>query len=557
MQPVVLSVVDGKNFLLGTFDTAGFQNWWKSDTFPGEVEAIQQPLHVYGQYHICICKMSNGTYSIYRTKNSGKSWIQVYNTPNIIYTLTLIDYGWVIGSTSAGWIESWQDSGYTWNEISSFAPGCQTVINVGDDILFAHDTNFVWKSEDYARTWKVVLDVHNIRWQSFHNPNVFNTTTFSGYVPPALCGYGSRVIAGCGPYIVYSDTYGNAWTMPWSWMGDPGFAPFGLTWIRPYSNIRVLQLAVTDLIGTRPSDIIVTARVRMISQNKVRYIYCKDPEYFNTWTQLFDLNYINDFIGTINTYGVMHIGTSEAEILSTVTNVDASGNPIVKISTNGTDWTSINPQTVVVYEGDTPSDTGQQVFDEEYLATYTWSGQPCHNRGQWIIESNKVVRGLSWDQSLFLKSRSILTKSTPFLYTTLITKYETYLSDILSKKKFVKTYTCSAPFRKMMDLSYLVSLPLQTTFIEDFNMLTAMARRIPNPYDMQIYDRKSVPVYTFYDLAVIDTDQKTYKCDIRLINDHIEEIISSVEKYTPQMLDIEYLDIPYKPYDSRRDPVVP
>jgi len=81
----------------------------------------------------------------------------------------------------------------------------------------------------------------------------------------------------------------------------------------------------------------------------------------------------------------------------------------------------------------------------------------------------------------------------------------------------------------MMDLSYLASLPLQTTFIKDFNMLNAMARRIPKPYDMRIYDKKSVPVYTFHDLAIIDTDQKTYKCDIRLINDHIEEIISSVE----------------------------
>jgi len=151
MQPAVLSVVDGKNFLLGTFDTTGFQNWWKSETFPGEVESIQRPLHVYGQYHVCICKMSNGTYSIYRTKNNGKSWIQVYNTSDIIYTLTLIDYGWIIGSTSVGWIESWQDSGYTWNKISSFAPGCQVVVNIGDDILFAHDGYRIWRSVDYAK----------------------------------------------------------------------------------------------------------------------------------------------------------------------------------------------------------------------------------------------------------------------------------------------------------------------------------------------------------------------------------------------------------------------
>jgi len=325
-----------------------------------------------------------------------------------------------------------------------------------------------------------------------------------------------------------------------------------------------------------PNKCSLICRVLIVDSNVVEYWYCgletQTPQSHSStagyqtlgsnWKILFSYPYRGPENGSLESKDVLRVGSPERELLTVFSTYDSENNTIIKYSdSGGYIWKSLDPTTVIVYEGDPTqeiySNIGQQVFEEEYFVEYIWSGLSCHNKGNWIVELNKTVRGLSWDQSLFLKSRSILTKSTPFLYTTLITKHETYLFDILSKKKFTKTYTCSAPFRKMMDLSYLASLPLQTTFIKDFNMLNAMARRIPKPYDMRIYDKKSVPVYTFHDLAIIDTDQKTYKCDIRLINDHIEEIISSVEKYTPQMLDIEYLDIPYKPYDSRRDPVVP
>ena len=122
MRPVTLSIVEGKNFILGTFDTTSFQTWWKSLPFPGEVETIEDITHVYGQYHVCIAKMQNGTYSIYRTHDSGKTWTSVYNTSDIIYSITQIDYGHVLASTSTGWLESTLDSGLTWTTISNFAP---------------------------------------------------------------------------------------------------------------------------------------------------------------------------------------------------------------------------------------------------------------------------------------------------------------------------------------------------------------------------------------------------------------------------------------------------
>ena len=117
MRPVTLSIVENRNFILGTFDTSGFQTWWKSLPFPGDIDYIKDITHVYGQYHVCIVKMSNGTHSIYRTHDSGKTWVQVYNTPDIIYSITQIDYGWVLASTSTGWLESTLDSGFTWTKI--------------------------------------------------------------------------------------------------------------------------------------------------------------------------------------------------------------------------------------------------------------------------------------------------------------------------------------------------------------------------------------------------------------------------------------------------------
>ena len=62
---------------------------------------------------------------------------------------------------------------------------------------------------------------------------------------------------------------------------------------------------------------------------------------------------------------------------------------------------------------------------------------------------------------------------------------------------------------------------------------------------------------SYYDVCLFDTPEKTYSADIRLINDHLEEIMVSVERYTLQVPDIEYPDLPYKPYDSRTQKVVP
>lgn len=569
MQPVFLSVVRGKNFLLGTYDTGNFQRWWKSEPFPGEVDEIQQPVHVYGQYHICICKMLDGTYSIYRTTNMGKSWTQVYNTDDIIYTLALIDHGWVIGSTSTGWIESKADSGKTWDKISSFAPGCRTVINIGDDILFAHDTNFVWKSEDYAKTWRQVLNVHDFKWISSHSADTGGRhykyrTIFPGYVPPALCGYGSRVIVGCGCYLLISDDYGKNWTMPAIISPDhPVWFDIlddcGIGWAYPWCNIRILQLVVTDLVGNKPTDVVVTARVRVIDRGIVRYTYCVDKKNMNIWRTLFDAKYIDDSNGAISTYGVMHVGTSGAEILSVVNYLDSKSRPITKISKNGINWYTIDAQKVVVYDydGNTLSNIGQQVYDEEYLTYFTWTGDPCHNEGRWVIEHNKAVRGLSWDQDLLVLFRQKLAKPISFACDVLATETESAIFDALCKKAIPKSSTYTIPIEKNNAKTYLISQMLRDTFTKEIKNYLAIAERTSAQLSLSMYNNKTMASFSHHDVCLFTAPENAYNCDIRLIDDHMEEITNSIERYTPQIVDIEYLDIPYKPYDSRTQKVVP
>jgi len=143
MKPVILVKLPNCATFVGTFDTENWKDWWKSNPLPGDVSEITDTDWAYGQYHVAICRMADGTWSIYRSGDYGKNWYPVWNTHLTLHGIIQLDPGWLLCSASDGWYES-VDSGLTWSKVSSQAPNCPIVINLGDDTLLAHDGLKIW-----------------------------------------------------------------------------------------------------------------------------------------------------------------------------------------------------------------------------------------------------------------------------------------------------------------------------------------------------------------------------------------------------------------------------
>ena len=585
MRAVALSSVEGRNFIFGTFDTTGFQTWWKSLPFPGNIESIEDITHVYGQYHVCIVKMQDGTYSIYRTHDSGKTWISVYNTSDIIYSITRIDYGWVIASTSSGWIESVLDSGLTWETISNFAPGCKTVINIGDNILFAHDGNFVWKSIDLARTWSKVLDVHNLSIPIIGKDRyeILNKR-WTGYCPPALDGFEGRIIAGCGPYIAISDDkyatsdtipdggllgvkdtntlysdIGTNWYGPGSWYtsGDKGIDRIDgfMSFLSPYSDRKILQVALTNITGYSPGKCLFVVRLHMIQENIVRYLKCAGSYASNLdFDILFDLQYKGDNIGNISTYRVNRVGTSEEDLLSTISSYDSNNHPILEYSIDGGNtWNRIDTRNITVYEGNPEqeiiSGLGQYVFNENYLGPKIWSTPFCHNTKR-VSKYNRLVQGVSWDMDVLTTfEKNVILNN--ILNIVKINNIE-YTSNITTKKYSYKNYN-SFMYLKNTDIkNMIVSGCIEKTFDKPLNNIDIInAAKINKSTDFNILSLKRIDSVFNMRMNQKDAVEKSCGFVMKLVEDHVDEIMTSINRYTPQAPDVRYPRTPYVPFDSR------
>ena len=582
MRPVALSVVEGRNFILGTFDTSGFQTWWKSLPFPGDVESIEDTTHVYGQYHVCIVKLHNGTNSIYRTHDSGKTWKEVYNTTDTIYSITRIDYGHVIASTSTGWLESTLDSGLTWTKISSFAPGCKTVINVDDDVLFGHDGTNIWRSYDIGRTWSKVLSKNyweSLAWHAEEYPEDVFYGEWYGYSYSALAGAGKTIYAGFGPYLNISDDLGKTWfthlqgwTAYWAFEhGDKYGYPIedwawgGAKLFSPFYNTRILQLEMTDTSGITSDDHALIARVLDLNTNKVMYAYSGKNYFYENkstgyaWKIKFELPYADEKHGVLCLYDVLQPGSSEYDKLVMVCSYDASNNAIVMYSTDsGWTWTTLNYNNVSVYEGDPSqeiiSDIGQYVFDEEYWTTATWMGSACHNDGKWIAELNKSIRGLSWDMDIYTVFPS-KNKNYNMIFSTKLYKDKEYVVDLLCKKLHTTELNPDILLKKPSMKSMIASGYIKKYFDKTCSIDSKLASRIIKDIDNDILIQQVNESFFNVIMYQKDTAQKSCEFGIKLVDDHVEEIMTSINRYTPQAPDVRYPRTPYVPFDSRNQEV--
>lgn len=539
MKPVILTLLPNNLQFIGTFDVSSFKEWWLSSPLPGNINSIISNCWVGGSIHAAVCLMNDGSYSIYQSINYGKDWAEVYNTINKIYQIEQIDFGRILVSTSAGWLES-TDSATTFHQISTQAPGCKTVINIGEDgLMFAHDGNKVWRSNNLGRDWAAVLDCHRIAWKDFHNTAI-NTTSWSGDVYPALAGVYNRVLAGCGPYLLISEDQGNSWTIPWWYIGDPSTL---FPEILPFNQHRIMQILHSDVLGTGPEDNVFLIKVYHIHDGIVRHYYAR--QVFTGMTARFDQFYSEAVKSQLTAYKVLRVGTdfNDQIVFSGQTRYDTQLNqnvPSLKYSPDGGwTWIDIPLSTVTVYPADPSQEPSTEggAFIQEYGIFSAWSGQPCHNSGRYITTTENWVRNLSYDVDCVLK---IPARSKEFNPDIIICKRipRIYDMDLIEKKAFDLNYITNAYMRKTFDLTHYCHAFIQKTFELAYDADAVLVDRHDKLYQANAFlQKRNECDYTSNVLNKKDI-VSLYGMNIILRKSHHDEIARDLEINTPQFWDI-------------------
>lgn len=569
MKPVVLVKLPNSTQFLGTFDTGSYQKWWKSEPLPGSIDTVIQTVWCYAQYHLCVVKGTDGSYYIYRSADYGKTWEQRPEVWHEIYCLVRIDYGWMLMNTSEGWFSS-SNTGLTWTLISTDAPNCTVVVNMGEDVLLAANASHIYRSSDVGHTWQIVQNCRSMKVKGFHEARYISTILYNGPVYPSLAGHNGNVLAGIGPYLLLSDDSGL------TWMGHPSYIYPGYGWNKNKQLIgsgegscnwntsiqqQFLQLVHTK-IAARPDDDYYMARVYHPVQGIVR-------NYLTTvggmgWNALFDQQYAGLTAGSIEAYETLVVGTGDTQIL--VFNSQMAYNPTSKMSNpspkfstdGGVTWTDLDVNQFRVYQGDPDQGSDYTLggpFVEEAGTHFTWVGDPCHNRGKYV-PSGHYVRGVSYDVDFNLKNIPIYLL--PYSMDALLVDYQTLVQDYtmdfvtyrahtkptvfdtLLSKRLMKSQLVRTAIKNVTDLSYAVKYGL------------AVSIEYTIPFNATIQAIKSIEGY--FNLLNRGEVEKTYAMSMILVTEH--DWSARFEKYMPQY---PYMDFPQLNYDvlnTRKNPVL-
>jgi len=545
MRPVALTLVEDKTYILGTFDTTSFQVWWKSEPFPGEVKKIYQPIHVYGQYHCAIVEMLDGTWSIYRTGDYGKTWASVYTSAVRINALQLIDPGRVVAATLDGWIET-QNSGLNWSVVSVQAPNCTAIVSIGDDILIAQNTDAVFRSTDVGRNWTQVLDCQSIYWRHFHSG--YRTTSYSGTVYPTLAGSMATVACGIGPYFLYSNDQGVTWTMPWFWAGDPATLVPDLP---PLDNKRIIQIALTDVSGALNENCTFITRCYRLTDGIVRYYIGNG---ITTCNPIMDRPYHGVNSGWISSYAVQEPGSTDIDYLVTLTDYNAGGQPVVKRSIDGGYvWLDVPTSGVTVYEGDPSqeiySPSGAQTFSDEFYGSSSWVGSPCHNTGYWMISG---TRRWSISHDMDFKTRGIMPATVGMDIVNMLRPTKTYTHDIFNKKTIMKSTPFDVVNKRVQVTSRLLDVLMQKSITTPYSMDVYSVQRYNKEYTQDVVSLRHTPLHIYHDVEILDTLNETYSMGMYVVESGFDDILTSIEYYLPQVWDISGFKNSCPVFDSRR-----
>jgi len=298
MIPVTLVYLPGANYLLGTFDTEDFSHWWISAGFVG-VDHIVKGIQTYGEIHLAICKMTDGTWSIFQSKDYAQSWTEVFNTSYEIFDIVRINFGWTVINCGDGFYQS-VNAGTDWVLVCGLpaAPVASAIANIGGgDILICTDGRYIWRSEDVAQTWAPVriyehysegIEIEG-EWidpvyhddgdmQHIYHGNIYGQGTwppgpqYTGPSVACLDGACGKVVVGHGPYAAWSVdggvTFGSFWSWDYFWDTDDAMIYDDETgaWHNCFpaeayvggnrDNFMVTQVLISSVDGPTADDVI-------------------------------------------------------------------------------------------------------------------------------------------------------------------------------------------------------------------------------------------------------------------------------------------------------------
>lgn len=540
MKPIVLIKLPNSNFFFGSEDVDKLQAWWKSYPLPGDVEEILDSIWAYGQYHICWARMADGTYSIFQSRNYGVQWVEVFNTTEEIKTISRLDFGWLLASTSGGWYES-IDSGSTWIQVSTQAPGCFLVREVKEGVLLAMDGAWVWRSTDYARSW-----THSIAAATKY---------------PNLDGRLGRVFLGIGKTIHFSDTAGASWLV-----GDVyGVDPWNITHRRESGakDETITAIIVTGTTGSSPGEIIWLIQALNTKTKIYRHYYYTEGAKISGWAGAkfqarFDANY--DPEAYIDSQEILPVGTSSIDRIVTFTGTkfDTAQNKWVTRVTvspdGGWTWVDRDLTTADVYSGPDLSQLsfeGGNPFIVEYTAQWHWTGSVCHNTGKWVLDNSMMRRGLSWEMDL--KYREHIDHPLRSITRLVLVNDRKIDVDHLLRKEFNKNLPSDALLLATVPKPLWADSVIKKAFdaVPDLSTVLVIRNTIPLLHDS--FFRKAMD-HTFCSQAYVRGEVNGgYGMGIVLTRSKFNELLIKIERFFPQIYDIRAPMLQYSVYDSRRD----
>jgi hypothetical protein len=586
MTPVALVSLPNLPYLLGTFDTQQFREWWRSAPFPDDLENIKKGFHIYGRTHLVLAKRKDGRWAVYRSKNYGIDWERVWlaGEGEIIYDIVLITFGWAILNTSLGFYET-TSAGKNWTLVLGLpgAPKAPAFYNIGNgDILMCTDGRYIWRSTNIARSWTKILDMQTIT----HTDGLNYAGRYTGPSMACIAGANGRVVVAHGPYILMSENAGLnfAYVPNWDWSPSMGAAslrpPKAVVCNRmwPMSinpGFLVSQILISTIDGTNGEAVVFIIKI-----NDVRPVAGFTDLFawtfksftsgtktsvnvgINTWWKPVFQQYLMPKEGECNltSYDVAVMGESRNDklVFSAQTRIDpTTGNPIpsLKYSTDGGEtWTDIDLEKIKIGDPDGGGIYGGSMMDENFVKI-TWVTAACNNYG-WYHSTELYRRQCqSYEMDANLQEPKIITDSMD------------YMLDAKIGEGHSKSQEVDAILSEDIETPYNLDYVAESVHSKSYLMGRYSEALIAAGYELDTINRADASINDMLDAILLGKAKKYYhlglliqgktsfgyNIDAILVKNRLNEKLTGIVRDIPQFLDIDVPDIPYGPLDSRTE----